>query len=140
MVHKLYTGVICDVLDTLGFRNQALEADIRPVHPSMVIAGRARTVLSVDVYHIRDDCYDKEIAYVDSLTPGDVVVACTNRSPHTGFWGELLSTASKARGARGTVMDGFVRDVRRIVELGFPVFAPGMRPLDSKGPEHRAGI
>lgn len=133
MQRELYTGVISDVLDSYGFRNQAMEGFVRPVHPDMVIAGRVRTCLSVDVYHIPENCYEKEIGLVDALRPDDVAVACTNRSLRTGFWGELLSTASRARGARGAIMDGYVRDVRRIIEMGFPVFAAGMRPLDSKG-------
>jgi 4-hydroxy-4-methyl-2-oxoglutarate aldolase len=130
---ELYTGVICDVLDSLGFPNQAMEADIRPVLPHLTLVGRARTALSVDVYEVLDNCYEKEIAWVDGLQPGDVAVGCTNRSTRTGLWGELLSTASRARGARGAVMDGYVRDVRRIVDIGFPVFAAGMRPVDSRG-------
>ena len=48
-------------------------------------------------------------------------------------WGELLSTAAKARGGRGAVVDGLVRDVRKIEQLGFPVFARGIKPVDSKG-------
>ena len=133
MQSELYSGVISDVLDALGYRQQAMAGDIRPVHPDMAMVGRARPVLSVDVYRVRDDCYDNEIAYVDSLLPDDLVVACTNRSTRTGLWGELLSTAARARGARGCVTDGYVRDVRRIVRMGFPVFAAGMRPVDSKG-------
>ena len=133
MQSELYTGVISDVLDALGYRSQAMTPDIRPVHPDMVVVGRARPVLSVDVYRVRDDCYDNEIAFVDALLKDDLVVACTNRSTRTGLWGELLSTAARARGARGTVTDGYVRDVRRIVSMGFPVFAAGMRPVDSRG-------
>jgi 4-hydroxy-4-methyl-2-oxoglutarate aldolase len=133
MQSELYTGVISDVLDTLGYRQQAMTPDIRPVHPEMAVVGRARPVLSVDVYRVREDCYDLEIAYVDALLPDDLVVACTNRSTRTGLWGELLSTAARARGARGTITDGYVRDVRRIVRMGYPVFAAGMRPVDSRG-------
>lgn len=129
----LYTGVICDVLDSLGFRDQAMEADVRPVGPNMKLVGRARPALSVDVYEEVENCYAKEIAWVDALQPGDVAVGCTNRSTRTGLWGELLSTAARARGARGAVMDGYVRDVRRIIDLQFPVFAAGMRPVDSRG-------
>jgi len=130
---ELYTGVICDVLDSLGFPNQAMEADIRPVLPRVTLVGCARTALSVDVYEVLENCYAKEIAWVDDLQPGDVAVGCTNRSTRTGLWGELLSTAARARGARGAVMDGFVRDVRRIIDMEFPVFAAGMRPVDSRG-------
>ena len=49
MQSQLYTGVLSDVLDALGRRSQAMTPDIRPVHPDMVVVGRARTVLSVDV-------------------------------------------------------------------------------------------
>ena len=133
MKSELYTGVLADVLDGLGLRNQSMEPDIRPVHPDMVMLGYARPVLSVDVYRVRDDCYDNEIAYLDALLPNDLVVACTNRSTRTGLWGELLSTAARTRGALGTVTDGYVRDVRRIVQMGYPVFAAGMRPVDSRG-------
>ncbi len=48
-------------------------------------------------------------------------------------WGELLTTASRARGAAGCVTDGFVRDIRQIRALRFPVFHGGIAPLDSKG-------
>jgi regulator of RNase E activity RraA len=130
---ELYSGVISDVLDALGYRQQTMSPDIRPVHPDMSVVGYARTVLSVDVYHVRADCYDKEIEFIDALRADEVVIACTNRSTRTGLWGELLSTAARARGARGTITDGFVRDVRRIVQLGYPVFAVGMRPVDSRG-------
>jgi 4-hydroxy-4-methyl-2-oxoglutarate aldolase len=133
LARDLYTGVICDVLDSLGFPSQAMEADIRPVLPHVTLVGRARTALSVDVYEVLENCYEKEIAWVDALQPGDVAVGCTNRSTRTGLWGELLSTASKARGARGAVMDGYLRDARRIMDMGFPVFAAGMRPVDSRG-------
>lgn len=133
MQNELYSGVISDVLDSLGFRQQTMSADIRPVHPELVVMGRARTVLSADIYRVRDDADDNEIAFVDALLPNDVVIACTNRSTRTGLWGELLSTAAWARGARDAITDGYVRDVRRIIRMGFPVFAAGMRPVDSRG-------
>ena len=74
-----------------------------------------------------------EIAAIDSILPGEVVVVSTGESRRNAPWGELLSTAAIARGARGAVVDGLVRDVRRIQELGFPLFAAGMKPVDSKG-------
>ena len=48
-------------------------------------------------------------------------------------WGELLSTAARARAAAGCVTDGLVRDIRAIRDLRFPVFHGGIAPLDSKG-------
>ncbi|MFW5834653.1 MAG: RraA family protein, partial [Pseudomonadota bacterium] len=59
--------------------------------------------------------------------------ACDGPTERIGPWGELLSTAARARGAAGCVTDGLVRDVRQIRRMGFPVFAGGIGPLDSKG-------
>jgi 4-hydroxy-4-methyl-2-oxoglutarate aldolase len=74
-----------------------------------------------------------EIEAVDSILAGEVVVISTGGSRRNAPWGELLSTAALARGARGAVVDGLVRDVKKIEELGFPVFAAGIKPVDSKG-------
>jgi regulator of RNase E activity RraA len=66
-----------------------------------------------------------------ALKPGDVLVASTNHSRRTCFWGELLSTAAIARGATGCAIDGHTRDALRIMEMEFPVFTTGFRPVDS---------
>ncbi len=133
MEETLYSGVVADILDELGYRNQAMRQDIRPLERRFVIAGRAKTILAVDVYEIPEDPYKLEIESIDSLKEGDVVVACTNRSTRNGYWGELLSTASMMRGARGAIIDGISRDTKKILELGFKVFTAGFKPLDSKG-------
>lgn len=130
---ELYVSVVSDVLDSLGHREQAMEATLRPIYAGAVVVGRAHTVLSHDVYATPADPYDEEIAAIDSLKPHDVLVAATGRSTRTCLWGELLSTASRARGARGAILDGYTRDVRQIERMGFPVFATGMRPVDSLG-------
>lgn len=130
---KLYTGVICDTLDELGYRNQAMNERIRPISNDFVLIGKAKTIHAVDVYYIQDHVYDKEIEAVDSVQSGDVIVASTNQSTRNGLWGELLSTASKMRGANGAVIDGLIRDARKILELGFPLFCTGFKPVDSKG-------
>jgi len=133
MKEQLYSAVLCDALDQVGFRQQAMRAEIRPIFPDAVVVGRALTIQSVDVYQPEENVYEKEIAAVDSLKPGDVMVASTNQSTRTCVWGELLSTASMARGAYGAVIDGYTRDVRLIQKMGFPLFATGMHPVDSAG-------
>ncbi len=130
---NLYTAVVSDSLDELGYRNQALRESIRPLFPKDRFAGWARTIAYVDVFHVPPDPYGMEIEAVDSILPGEVVVISTAGSTQNSPWGELLSTASRARGARGAVIDGLVRDVRKIEELQFPVFARGIKPVDSKG-------
>ncbi len=130
---KLKAAVISDILDHLGARKQAMRADIRPVYQGAIVVGRAYTVLSANMFQVIDDPYKGEIEAADSLKPNDIMVVCTNRSTSTCFWGELLSTAARARGARGTVIDGYTRDVAQIIAMQFPTFAAGMSVVDSMG-------
>jgi regulator of RNase E activity RraA len=130
---EIYSAVLSDVLDGLGYRDQAMTADIRPAWDGAIVVGRAHTVLSSDIYHTPDNPYDMEIEAIDTVPVNGVVVAGTNKSTRTCLWGELLSTATRARGGRGVVLDGHTRDVRKIEAMGFPVFSTGMRPVDSKG-------
>lgn len=130
---QLYTAVISDALDELGYRDQAMSHSIRPLFSDVCVAGWARTILCVDVDENPDDPYAIEIEAVDSLLTGEVAVISTGGSIQNAPWGELLSTASMARGARGAVVDGLVRDVKKIEKIGFPVFATGIKPVDSKG-------
>jgi 4-hydroxy-4-methyl-2-oxoglutarate aldolase len=127
----LYVAVVSDVLDASGLLEQAMHHRLRPLAPGMRLVGRAHTVLTADIYERPEEPYGPEIAAVDALRPGDVMVASTSHSDRTCFWGELLSTAAVARGATGCAIDGHVRDALRIMEMGFPVFATGFRPVDS---------
>jgi regulator of RNase E activity RraA len=132
---KLYSAAISDVLDTLGHMHHALAPRIRPLDDSLVLFGCARTALYMPVYHVEPgrNPYELEIALIDSLGPGDVAVMACPGEGRIAPWGELLTTASRARGAAGCVTDGMVRDVRLIREMRFPVFSGAIGPLDSKG-------
>jgi len=131
--NHLYTAVVSDSLDELGYRDQALREFMRPLSPDDCFAGWARTLACVDTYHVPGDPYAMEIEALDSVLPGEVVIAGTAGSVQNAPWGELLSTAARARGARGAVIDGLVRDVKKIQALQFPVFARGIKAVDSKG-------
>ena len=132
---QFFVALICDVLDGLGHRNQALPSRIRPLDDASVLFGRARTGLYRDVYDVPTDRnpYALEIALIDDLKPGDVAVLACGASGRIAPWGGLLTTASRVRGASGCLTDGCVRDVKGIRQSGFPVFHGGIAPLDSKG-------
>lgn len=132
---KLYSGVISDVLDSLGNWDHAMGPHIRPLDEGVILFGRARTGLYMSAYHVEEGVnpYELEIQLVDSLAPDEVAVLACPDGNRIGPWGELLSTAARARKAAGCVTDGLVRDVRFIREMKFPVFAGGIGPLDSKG-------
>ena len=131
----LFTAVLSDCLDAAGYRDQAMHARIRPLDESLVLCGRARTALYMDVYDAPEgeNPYELEIQLVDDLTADEVPVFACGASGRIAPWGELLSTAARARGAAGVVMDGLTRDVRAIRDMKLPVFAGGIGPLDSKG-------
>lgn len=132
----LYTAVLSDVLDSMGYMHQAMRPFVRPLDDSLKLMGRARTGLWMQVYTVTagENPYEHEIALIDDLKPGDVAVfGCGGPTDRVAPWGELLSTASTCRGAEGCVTDGLVRDVRQIRAMGFPVFHGGIGPLDTRG-------
>lgn len=132
----LYTAVLADVMDSLGLRHQAMRPFIRPLDPDCALFGRARTGLfeAREGERPGEHPYDVEIAMIDDLRPGDVaVLACGGPTETIVPWGELLTTAARARGAVGAVTDGLLRDARIVAKMQFPVFHGGYRPLDSKG-------
>ncbi len=132
---QLYVPAVCDILDDLGHRQQAMHQRLRPLDPdNCVIVGRARTFRWMEVDHVEEeDPYGLEIEAMDSLRPGDVAVHSTDHAGTNAPWGELMSTVAQRNGAVGCVCDSMIRDCRMIITLKFPVFYQGIRPLDSKG-------
>ena len=132
---KLFCSLLSDVMDALGTWHQAMPPRIRPLDDASVMVGRARTALFADQYTVveGENPYELEIQLIDSLLPGEIPCFSCGATGRIAPWGELLSTASKARGAAGALMDGLTRDIRAIRAMGFPVFAGGIGPLDSKG-------
>lgn len=137
-IHEgLYVAAVCDVLDSLGHRNQAMHQRLRPLLPDRKncgFVGRARTFRWMDADYIHENGpYGLELEAMDSLRPGDVVVHSTDHAGTNAPWGELMSTVAKRNGAVGCVCDSQIRDCNRIIDMGFPVFYAGVRPLDSMG-------
>jgi len=132
----LYTPVLSDVLDGFGLMRQALHPFVRPLDETLVLFGRVRTgrYESKNAATPGRNPYQLEMDLIDNLRHGEVpVLACGGPTDCIAPWGELLSTAARARGAAGCVTDGLVRDVARIRAMRFPVFHGGIGPLDTKG-------
>lgn len=132
---NVYVPVVCDILDILGYRNQAMHYRLRPLDEKhCVFVGRAHTFRWMETdYVVEDDPYGIEIEAMDTLKPGAVCIHSTDYGGTNAPWGELMSTVAKMRGAVGCVCDSQIRDCLRIKALEFPVFYRGIRPLDSKG-------
>jgi len=136
LARLLYTPVLSDVLDGFGLMRQALRPFVRPLDEALTLLGRVRTG-RYDIANVtapQHNPYALEMDLIDDLRPGEVpVLACGGPTDLIAPWGELLSTAARARGAAGCVTDGLVRDVARIRAMRFPVFAGGIGPLDTRG-------
>lgn len=134
---QLYVAAVCDILDELGYRNQAMHQRLRPLLPdikSCGFIGRAKTLEWIETNRIvEENPYGLEIEAIDSLRAGDVVIHSTDHNGTNAPWGELMSTIAKYKGVAGCVCDSQVRDCVKIIEMNFPVYYAGIRPLDSKG-------
>ena len=126
---NLYTAVVGDVLDRMGHRVHFLPPAIRPLHPAMIVAGRAAPVIVGDAPGTPDDRFGKLLQALDSLREHDVYITNGGQTPYS-LWGELMSTRAQRLKAGGAVMNGYCRDEGAIIELGFPVFCWGSYALD----------
>jgi regulator of RNase E activity RraA len=138
---ELFTAVVGDVMDKIGLQKQFLPPQIQPLREDMVTIGRAMTVLEADVFAEKVEASHNPLSKksfglmleaLDDLKAGEIYV-CTGSSPTYALWGELMSTRAMKLGAVGAVVDGYSRDTRGILQLGFPVFSYG-RYAQDQGP------
>lgn len=130
MREKLYTPVIGDILDQNGFVHQFLPPDIRPLSRNMKIAGKAMTVLMIDVYGEQNKPFGYLTEALDQLEKNEIYLA-TGGTKRCAYWGELLTATAKKRGAAGAVLNGWHRDTPQVLEQNWPVFSCGCYAQDS---------
>ena len=138
--NDLFTAVVGDILDRLGFHRQFLPPEIVPLKQDMKLTGRAMPVLEADIYDLSGTGkgplttkpFGLMLEALDDLKPGEIYVA-TGASLRYALWGELMSTRALHLKANGAVLDGYLRDADAIEELGFPAFCRGVYAQD-QGP------
>jgi regulator of RNase E activity RraA len=106
--------------------------ECRPLSSKMVVCGRAMTVFETDISEPVDPPFGLMLEALDSMQADEVYIAAGS-SPRYALWGELMSTAARARGAAGAVLAGYTRDTNGIVEMNFPVFCYGSYAQDQRG-------
>src|ERR1700680_86415 len=135
----LFTCVVGDVMDKLDLQHQFLPPQIQPLRHDMVVIGRAMPVLSVDVFaekvsgsanKLIEKSFGLMLEALDDLRGNEVYVN-TGSSPRNALWGELMSTRARKLGSRGAVLNGFVRDTKAILNMGFPTFGFGSYGQDA---------
>ena len=129
---RLYSAVICDALDSLGYKNQSPRTQFGVNTGVERLMGRSKTTLWVDMYHEDSSPYELELKAVDACKKDDVLIAAAGGSIRSGIWGELLSTAAFNSGCVGAIIHGAIRDVSQMKEMRFPVFATSKCLFDSK--------
>lgn len=135
---ELYTSVIGDITDQLGYLHQFLPPQIRQLRTGMVLVGRAMTVVEADTDseilknefpHLIEKPFGLMLEALDDLKKSEVYV-CSGSSPQYALWGELMSTRAMHLGASGAVVNGYHRDTNGILELKFPTFSYGCYAQD----------
>jgi 4-hydroxy-4-methyl-2-oxoglutarate aldolase len=132
MRRELYSAVVSDALDALGFPRQSPRLPLLRYAGEGLLVGRCKTTLWTDMAHVDPQPYELELRAVDSCQPDDVLIAAAGGSMRSGIWGELLTTAAKNTGCIGAVVDGAVRDVAKIRRIGFNLLARGTCVYDSQ--------
>ena len=128
----LFSAVVGDVLDTMGFRQQFLPREIRPLRDDMVVVGWAMPVLHADIEKEGPEPFGKMLLALDDLKTDEVYLAA-GASQDYALWGELMSTRARHLGAAGAVLHGMSRDTPGILALNFPTFSTGRFAQDQRG-------
>ena len=130
MKAKLYTPVVGDILDVMGYTHQFLPQAIRPIKEGMKLAGKAMTVLMIDVYGPQKKPFGLLTEALDQLKENEIYIA-TGGTKRCAYWGELLTATARTRKAVGAVLDGWHRDTPQVLEQNWPVFSCGCYAQDS---------
>jgi 4-hydroxy-4-methyl-2-oxoglutarate aldolase len=127
---ELYTPVVGDILDDLGFTRQFLPQPIQPLREEMKLTGRAMPVVMIDVFGKQKKPFGLLTEALDQLQPGEIYLA-SGGDMRCAYWGEILTATAKKRGAVGAVINGFHRDTPKVLEQNWPVFSRGRFAQDS---------
>ena len=118
---KLYTGCVNDVMREMCLTNQALPEEIAPLRDDMVLAGFAFTIRSNADPTVSGEL-ELRVKMLDQLKPNMVCVWNANGVDHASHGGGVLTKMSMAKGVRGAIIDGGIRDTGDILSQKFRIW------------------
>lgn len=130
MKKELYSPVIGDILDSLGLYHQTLPQAVQPIRESDVLIGRAMPVLQIDVHGPQKKPFGYLTEALDQLEENEVYIA-SGGDMRCAYWGDILTTTARLRGAAGAVINGFHRDTPQVMKHNWPIFSRGRYSQDS---------
>jgi regulator of RNase E activity RraA len=129
----LYGGAVYDVLEGLGYPNQALSHEITALAPGMKLAGPAFTMKGALTAERDDAGRHQRMKMVCDMTHPCIEVRDRGTPFNVAIYGELSATTARAHGAVGALIDGGTRDSGHLISMGFPVFARYRSPVEAFG-------
>ncbi len=137
---KLFVALVGDILDQMGYKNQFLSPNLKPISSDMVIIGRSMTVLEADSFsdstnsknEVLNNSFGLMFEALDNLKKNEIYI-CTGGFHDYALWGGLMSTRALKCGSNGAVLHGYHRDTNEIKKLNFPVISFGSYAKDQKG-------
>lgn len=128
---KVAVSNICDVLDFNFGIQSYMHHEIKPLFKCKIV-GRAVTLMEIACLQPQPNPMQHMFEAVDTCSAGSVLVANNESNKSASLIGDLVAMSLQARGAEGAVLDGAVRDVETIMQIGFPVFASSISPASGK--------
>lgn len=130
---RLYAGLVFDILEHLGYPNQALSHEIAPISPEMKLAGPAFTFKGTTTAVKDESVRFRRLNAVKEMTHPCVEVRDRTTPYNVALYGELSATTARAHGAVGALIDGGTRDSGMLISMGFPVFVRYRSPVEAFG-------
>ena len=131
----VYSADVYDALDAMGYSDQCLSLEIKPLKDDMKVVGPALTILGTSEPLYGDELKIPEFddfAKYDLIYEGCVFVINTEKNDQVGHWGEMVSYGARNKGSVGVVIDGGTRDKAGILRINnWACFARYTSPIES---------
>jgi regulator of RNase E activity RraA len=130
---KLYTALIYDAMESIGFPGRCMESGLYPLTVDMKVAGPAFTIRRQTTPVSDPKTHNIRLGLIKSMTKGCILLSDVQGNKNCGQFGEITATAMRAAGCAGAVIDGSTRDSNYLINMNFPTFCRFRNPVEGLG-------